>query len=92
MVAKGLNPIHHRCGTCGEIFLSLAELCAHAQAHSHAGRYPAQRETVWELRLAGSHSLKHLAYACRVCGAIFASGKELGAHAQAHVVPDRMER
>jgi DNA-directed RNA polymerase subunit RPC12/RpoP len=92
MDAKVLNPIHHRCGTCGEIFPSLKELCAHAQAHTRTGRYPAQRQTAWEQRPVGSHGLEYLPYACRTCGAIFLSAEEVNAHAQVHALHDRMRR
>jgi hypothetical protein len=92
MDAKNLNPIHHRCGTCGEIFLSLKVLYAHAQAHTRAGRQSVQRQAAWELRPVGSHGSEHLSHTCGLCGETFLSAEELGAHAQAHALPDRMRR
>ena len=32
--AKGLDRLHHRCGTCEEIFQSIEELREHAQVHA----------------------------------------------------------
>ena len=36
MDPKSLDRLQHRCGTCGEIFKSIEELCEHAQVHARA--------------------------------------------------------
>ena len=69
MDTYGLGLLQHQCGTCGEIFHSIEELCAHARAHARPADWssePASPDRYLRDSVLYAHSVENWHWSNRV--------------------------